>query len=134
MLDDPETKDLLNTKFDLFILDGAYPECALGMIWNLAINFVCFFFFLTFSIDYISGLQYKMKVPFMYLNTVGFYTGSTSRAGSPAPYSITPHFSAPFTDDMNFVQRATNSAISVFVEFIHSVRTIQPEIQNSYNI
>lgn len=62
-----------------------------------------------------------MNVPFMFLNTVGFYTGSTSRAGSPSPYSITPHFSLPLTDDMNFMQRAFNSAISVFVEFIHSV-------------
>lgn len=40
------------------ILDGAYPECALG-------------------------LQYKMGLPFMYINTVGFHTPSISRAGSP---------------------------------------------------
>lgn len=58
LLDDHETKDLMNSTFDLLILDGAFPECALG-------------------------LQYKFNVPFMYINTVGFYTGSTSLSGSP---------------------------------------------------
>jgi UDP-glucoronosyl and UDP-glucosyl transferase len=96
LLDDPETKDLLEAKFDLLILDGAFPECALG-------------------------LQYRFNVPFMYINTVGFYTGSTSRAGSPTPYSITPHFSIALTDHMNFLERVTNTAVHVLLNVIHSV-------------
>jgi hypothetical protein len=99
MLEDHETKDLLNSKFNLLILDGAYPECALG-------------------------LQYKFNVPFMYINTVGFYTGTIARSGSPAPYSITPHFSVALTDDMNFVQRATNSAVHIVLQTFHSVSTL----------
>lgn len=86
----------MNSKFNLLILDGAFPECALG-------------------------LQYKFNVPFMYINTVGFYTGATSLSGSPAPYSITPHFTLALTDDMNFIQRATNTAMSVFLQAVHSV-------------
>jgi UDP-glucoronosyl and UDP-glucosyl transferase len=96
LLDDPETKDLLEAKFNLLILDGAFPECALG-------------------------LQYRFNVPFMYVNTVGFFTGSTSGAGSPAPYSITPHFSVALTDDMNFVERVTNTFVHVLLTVIHSV-------------
>ncbi|CAO1440524.1 unnamed protein product [Diamesa serratosioi] len=95
LLDDHETKDILNRKFDLFILDGAYPECALG-------------------------LQYKLNVPFMYVNTVGFYTGSTSRAGSPAPYSITPAFMISLTDNMNFIERVINSMTQVLVQITHA--------------
>lgn len=97
LLDDHETKDLLNSNFNLLILDGAFPECALG-------------------------LQYKLNAPFMYINTVGFYTGSTSLAGSPTPYSITPHFSIALTDDMSFIERVTNSAVHVLSNAMHSVR------------
>lgn len=97
-MDDHETKDILNRKFDLIILDGAYPECALG-------------------------LQYKLNVPFMYVNTVGFYTGSISRAGSPAPYSITPAFMISLTDNMNFIQRVLNSMAQVFLQISHAVST-----------
>lgn len=96
LLGDPETKDLLLTKFNLLILDGAYPECALG-------------------------LQYKMNAPFMYINTVGFYTGSLSIAGSPTPYAITPHFAIALTDDMNFIERVTNTAVYVILQIMHSV-------------
>lgn len=96
LLDDHETKDVLNTKFNLLILDGAFPECALG-------------------------LQYKLNAPFMYINTVGFYTGSTSLAGSPTPYSITPHFSVALTDNMNFIERVANTAIQVLSQAMHSV-------------
>lgn len=96
MLEDHETKDLLNSKFNLLILDGAFPECALG-------------------------LQYKFSVPFMYINTVGFYTGSIALSGSPAPYSITPHFSIALTDDMNFMERAMNTAVHIVLQMFHSV-------------
>lgn len=86
----------MNSKFNLLILDGAFPECALG-------------------------LQYRFNVPFMYINTVGFYTGATSLAGSPAPYSITPHFAMALTDNMNFIERTINSITSVLLQIMHMV-------------
>lgn len=50
MFNDAETHTLLRQSFDLLILDGAFPECALG-------------------------IAHHYGVPFMYLNTVGFYMG-----------------------------------------------------------
>lgn len=55
--EDSEVTMISSRKYDIAILDGAFPECALAMI-------------------------YKMGIPFMFLNTVGLYTGSLSRAGS----------------------------------------------------
>lgn len=96
MLNDAETKDLLNRRFDLLILDGAYPECVLGM-------------------------AYRYGVPFMYINTVGFYTGSMSIAGNPAPFSVTPSLATPYTDDMTLYQRSVNTALSVMMNVLHGV-------------
>ncbi|CAK1542973.1 unnamed protein product [Leptosia nina] len=85
-LNDYETRSFLRSgrTYDLIILDGAYPECALGIV-------------------------HRMKVPFMYINTVGFYAGPTSIAGSPAPYSVTPIFAKAFTDNMSFMERIRNT-------------------------
>lgn len=66
-------------------------------------------------------MQYKFDIPFMYLNTVGFYTGTVSRSGSPAPYSITPSFAIAMTDNMNFIQRVTNSLAHVVLSVSHAV-------------
>lgn len=66
-------------------------------------------------------MQYKFNIPFIYLNTVGFYTGSVSRAGSPTPYSITPSFAIAMTDNMNFIQRVTNSLAHVVLSVSHAV-------------
>ena len=67
------------------------------------------------------GLQYIYNIPFMYLNTVGFYTSSISRSGSPTPFSITPNFALAFTDNMTFIQRVANSVIHTFLQFAHAV-------------
>jgi UDP-glucoronosyl and UDP-glucosyl transferase len=84
-LSDPKTKHLLNTSnFDLMIIDSSFAECALAM-------------------------QYKLNVPFMFLNTVGYHTAMISISGSPAPYSITPLVIVGLTDNMNFLERAWNS-------------------------
>lgn len=89
--------DIIATrKFDLAILDGAFPECALAMI-------------------------YKMKVPFMFLNSVGLYTGSLSRAGNPVLPSFTPAFSGQLTENMNFFERLTNNAVHITLNIMHSV-------------
>lgn len=97
MLNDAETKNLLSRHFDLVILDGAFPECALAMV-------------------------HTYNVPFMYMNTVGFYTGSLSLAGNPSLYSTTPVFFSSFTDDMNLYQRMMNTIFTMFAYSVHRVR------------
>ena len=79
---------------DLIVLDGAYPECALGLV-------------------------YRFSAPFIYINTVGFYTGSLSLAGNPAPYSVTPFFGRPFTDRMSLWERTLNSVYYVSLVYFY---------------
>nr|ASX94000.1 UDP-glycosyltransferase UGT50A4 [Zygaena filipendulae] len=97
-LSDYETKSFLRSgrSFDLIVLDGAFPECALGIV-------------------------YRLKVPFMYINTVGFYAFSLSTSGSPTPYSVTPFFATPFTDNMGLVDRAINTAWNIGAMCMHSL-------------
>lgn len=76
-------------------MDGAYPECSLGF-------------------------AHHYNVPFMYMNTVGFYTGSISMGGSPTPYSVTPFLARPFTDSMNILQRTMNTMWHVAANMMHS--------------
>lgn len=98
LFSDPETKEFLASKrsFDVIIMDGAFPECPVG-------------------------LAHHFKIPFMYLNTVGFYTGSLSLAGNPNPFSITPFVSRPYTDSMNLVQRTLNTLWSIGCYAMHSL-------------
>ncbi|KAM3962043.1 UDP-glycosyltransferase family 50 member B3 [Aphomia sociella] len=95
---DYETKSFLNSgrSFDLVILDGTYPECALGIV-------------------------HKLKVPFMYINTVGFYAMPFSISGSPTPFSVTPFFGKAFTDNMGFIDRTLNTAWHVAAVALHSL-------------
>lgn len=86
-------------KFDVAILDGAFPECALAMI-------------------------HKMGIPFMFLNTVGLYTGSLSRAGNPVLPSFTPAFSGQYTEHMSFFERVTNNAAHITLNVMHYVSII----------
>ncbi|XP_002138115.2 2-hydroxyacylsphingosine 1-beta-galactosyltransferase isoform X1 [Drosophila pseudoobscura] len=94
MLGDAETKDLANRSFDLAILDGAFPECVLGLV-------------------------HQYKIPFMYINTVGFYTGSLSVAGNPISYAITPNFYSRFTDNMSLYERAINTGMQIGQNLMH---------------
>uniref|UniRef100_A0AAR5P7Z0 UDP-glucuronosyltransferase n=3 Tax=Dendroctonus ponderosae TaxID=77166 RepID=A0AAR5P7Z0_DENPD len=100
LLSDPETKEFLRSglKFDLLVLDGAYPECAMG--------FVHFY-----------------GAPFIYINTVGMYMGSLSTAGNPTLYSVTPFLARPFSDTMNFIQRVQNFGFYMVANIMHSVMT-----------
>jgi hypothetical protein len=112
LLSDPETKDLLYSQqnFDLLVLDGAYPECALGFVSHY-------------------------NVPFMYINTVGFYTGSLSLAGNPAPYSVTPFLARPFTDSMSLMQRTMNTLWHIFANTLHSFMVknlVQPVVRKHF--
>ncbi|KAB0799481.1 hypothetical protein PPYR_07361 [Photinus pyralis] len=97
LLSDSETKDFLysHLNFDLLILDGAYPECAVGFV-------------------------HHFKAPFMYINTVGFYTGSLSVAGNPTLYSVTPFLARPYTDTMNIFQRTSNTVFHLMANLMHS--------------
>lgn len=98
LLSDPETKDFMytNQKFDLLILDGAYPECAYGFV-------------------------HRFKAPFMYINTVGFYAVTLSLAGNPTPFSVTPFLALPFTDNMNLIQKTINTLWHVAGLMLHSL-------------
>ncbi|KAJ8719474.1 hypothetical protein PYW08_011649 [Mythimna loreyi] len=110
-LSDPETKSFLRSgrTFDLVILDGTYPECALGIV-------------------------YKLKVPFMYINTVGFYTMPLSNSGSPAPYSVTPFFGKGFTDNMGILNRALNAAFHATILPFHafSMQILQGVLRRNF--
>lgn len=108
MMTDAETKELLNRTFDLVILDGAYPECAVAF-------------------------PYKYGVPYMYINTVGFYTGSLSDSGSPSIYSVTPVFFSKFTDEMNLYQRTANSVMHLLVGFASFVSKLNNILKNTQN-
>ncbi|XP_034141223.1 UDP-glucuronosyltransferase 2C1 isoform X2 [Drosophila guanche] len=105
MLGDAETKDLANRSFDLAILDGAFPECVLGLV-------------------------HQYKIPFMYINTVGFYTGSLSVAGNPISYAITPNFYSRFTDTMSLYERAINTGMQIGQNLMHMVRKICAWLHN----
>ncbi|XP_022906342.2 UDP-glucosyltransferase 2 [Onthophagus taurus] len=86
LLTDHETRGFLSTakNFELVIMDGAFPECTLG-------------------------LSYFLKIPFMYINTVGFYTGSLSLSGNPTMPSFTPFYGKAFTDNMGLIDRTLNT-------------------------
>jgi len=60
-------KEGANSLYQLAIVDGAFPECALGIVHSLNVT------------------------AFMYINTMAFYTGSLSLAGNPVAYAVTPH-------------------------------------------
>ncbi|CAH1159905.1 unnamed protein product [Phaedon cochleariae] len=112
LLSDMETKDFLyqRHKFDLLILDGAYPECALGLV-------------------------HHFDAPFMYINTVGFYVGSLSLAGNPTPYSITPFLAMSVTDNMNLLQRTQNTLWHLAANALHSVMVryiLQDVVRNHF--
>ncbi|KAK7865317.1 hypothetical protein R5R35_007400 [Gryllus longicercus] len=98
LLSDPETWALVRSRPrpDLLVLDGAYPECALGLAHRLR------------------------PAPFIYLNTVGFYTGSLSLAGNPAPFALTPFLGAAFTDRMGLLGRAANAAWHCAAQLLHA--------------
>ncbi|XP_044728728.1 UDP-glucosyltransferase 2 [Chrysoperla carnea] len=98
LLGDQEMQALLHSKrhFDLFIMDGAYPECSVGIASYL-------------------------NIPFMYINTVGFYLNSISNAGSPTPFSMTPIFARGFTDDMTLFQRTFNTGFHLVIKIAHYI-------------
>jgi len=111
VLSDPETQQLMNSgrTYDLLILDGAYPEC-------------------------IVAFAFHFHAPFMYINTVAFYMGSVSYGGSPVPFSVTPFFSRPFTDNMNFLSRVLNTVYLTAIELVRTVymRWYLEDLMKSY--
>lgn len=91
--------ELLMEKFHLAILDGAFPECALGIV-------------------------HELSLPFMYINTVGFYTGSLAVAGNPIVYATTPHVFTALTQTMNVWQRIENIATHIASDVVHWVSIV----------
>ncbi|XP_053608926.1 UDP-glucosyltransferase 2 [Plodia interpunctella] len=120
-LGDYEMRSFLSSgrTFDLMILDGSYPECALGLV-------------------------HRLKLPFMYINTVGFYAMPFSGSGSPAPYSVTPFFGKAYTDNMGIIDRALNAGWHIGTKLLHSVsigilhsvlkRHLGPQTPHSYDM
>ncbi|XP_053974062.1 UDP-glucosyltransferase 2 [Hylaeus volcanicus] len=91
-------------RWDVAVIDGAYPECLLGVL-------------------------HGENVPTIMLNTVALYSGSIGRQGNPSPWSITPYFGKSFTQDMNFFQRVVNAACLVTLRIMHWIMVtgyIQP--------
>ncbi|KAG8223579.1 UDP-glycosyltransferase [Ladona fulva] len=96
-LTSPEIRSIIqdpSESFDLLIADGAFPECALGF-------------------------AHRFRIPFMYINTVGFHVVSIAASGSPIPYSVTPFFSEPYTENMSFGQRVVNTALHAAAYLSH---------------
>ncbi|XP_076477490.1 UDP-glycosyltransferase family 50 member B3 isoform X2 [Bombus vancouverensis nearcticus] len=82
------------TRWDVAVVDGAFPECLLGVL-------------------------HGEDVPTIMLNTVALYSGSISRQGNPSPWSVTPYFGKSLTQDMNFFQRVLNVACLVTLRIMH---------------
>ncbi|XP_017874534.1 PREDICTED: UDP-glucuronosyltransferase-like [Drosophila arizonae] len=102
LLNDPATQRLLgngtwprHAQYQLAIVDGAYPECALGIVHRLNVT------------------------AFIYINTVAFYTGSVSLAGNPVAYAVTPHVFGTWTLPMDFLQRVANCLTHVIADLLH---------------
>ncbi|XP_061395075.1 UDP-glucuronosyltransferase 2A1-like [Musca vetustissima] len=88
------TDELLTQRFHLAIVDGAFPECALGIV-------------------------HRLGLPFMFINTVGFYTGSLAMAGNPIAYAVTPHVFTALTETMNLWQRIENYVTHLLADLLH---------------
>ncbi|XP_073816630.1 UDP-glycosyltransferase UGT5-like [Musca autumnalis] len=94
------TDELLTQRFHLAIVDGAFPECALGIV-------------------------HRLGLPFMFINTVGFYTGSLAMAGNPIAYAVTPHVFTALTETMHLWQRVENYVTHLIADLLHKYYTNQ---------
>ncbi|KOC60367.1 2-hydroxyacylsphingosine 1-beta-galactosyltransferase [Habropoda laboriosa] len=83
-----------HARWDVAVLDGAYPECLLGIL-------------------------HGEDVPTVMLNTVALYSGSISLQGNPSPWSVTPYFGKSVTQDMSFSQRILNAAYLTTLRIMH---------------
>ncbi|CAL7939520.1 unnamed protein product [Xylocopa violacea] len=83
-----------NARWDVAVVDGAFPECLLGLL-------------------------HGEDVPTIMLNTVALYSGSISRQGNPSLWSLTPYFGKPLTHDMSYLQRVLNVACLVTLRIMH---------------
>jgi hypothetical protein len=121
MYNDLEIKSFLRSgkSYDLIVLDGAFPECAMGIV-------------------------YRFKLPFIFINTVAFYSMPFSYSGSSAPFSVTPFFGRAYTDNMGLLDRAGNTAWHLVANALHrfSMILVQgvlrknfgPQIPNVYDM
>ncbi|XP_043284811.1 UDP-glycosyltransferase UGT5-like [Venturia canescens] len=95
------------SRWDVVVLDGAYPECLLGIL-------------------------HGENLPTMMLNTVALYSGSIARQGNPGLWSINPYFGKGLTQDMSFPLRILNAACLATLEVMHWIMTtgyIQPTLR-----
>ncbi|CAB0037707.1 unnamed protein product [Trichogramma brassicae] len=105
LLQNPEGDPRL--AWDVALVDGAFPECLLGVLHRSDAD----------------------AVPTIMLNTVALYTGSLSRQGNPTPWSVRTYFGEAFTQDMNFFDKLRNAFYMGSLEAMHWIMTtkyIQP--------
>lgn len=103
----PFDNESIDNHWDVAVIDGAFPECLLGIL-------------------------HGQSIPTIMLNTVALYSGSLSRQGNPSPWSITPYFGKSFTQDMNFFERVINVACLGVLEIMHWIMItgyIQPVLR-----
>lgn len=86
-----------SSRFQSAIEDGAFPECALGIVHSLNVT------------------------AFMSINTPAIYAGSLLLAGNPVAYAVTPYVLGPRTLPMGVVQRVANCLTHVFADLLHWV-------------
>lgn len=85
------------SRFQSAIEDGAFPECALGIVHSLNVT------------------------AFMSINTPAIYAGSLLLAGNPVAYAVTPYVFGPRALPMGVVQRVANCLTHVFADLLHWV-------------
>lgn len=54
-----------------------------------------------------------------FLFQVALYSGSIAQQGNPSPWSVTPFFGGPVTQDMTFFQRVLNAAALFGMNLMH---------------
>lgn len=86
-----------SSRYQLAIEDGAFPECALGIVHSLNVT------------------------AFMSINTLASYAGSLLLPGNPVAYAVTPYVFGPKPLPMGVVQRVANCLTHVFADLLHWV-------------
>lgn len=78
------------------------------------------------------GLSHHWGAPIVGYSTIGTTKSTSDMVGSPSPLSYIPHCMLPFTEEMNFVQRMSNTMTSVF-ESIFFYFAYMPLHERLYN-
>lgn len=92
----PEIKNLLNEKFDLIINSIIFNECTMPF-------------------------SYHNKAPLILISPSSSLMWNSETMGNPEPSSYVPSIMFPYSDHMNFYQRATNAFATNLIAFLRNV-------------